>query len=100
MSASLPGADVSLGGAQDLGRLERGRRRATLGGAELELEVLRGSPPPATEIAGPAVVELPESTLLVPPGWSGTVDDGGTIHLRVKSAGADSSEESPRGRFS
>ncbi len=100
VSASLPGADVSLGGAQDLGRLERGRRRATLGGAELELEVLRGSPPPATEIAGPAVVELPESTLLVPPGWSGRVDDGGTIHLRVKSAGADSSGESPRRRVS
>jgi N-methylhydantoinase A len=113
VSASLPGADVSLGGAQDLGRLERGRRRATLGGAELELEVLRGSPPPATEIAGPAVVELPESTLLVPPGWSGRVDDGGTIQLNrlapiqvenrpggdspggAESAGADFSGESP-----
>ena len=32
-------------------------------------------------IAGPAVCELPEATLAVPPGWSGTVDDAGTIVL-------------------
>jgi N-methylhydantoinase A len=92
VSASVPGADVSLGARPDQGELERGRRPATFGGVEIELDVLRGSPPPATEIAGPAVVELPESTLLVPPGWSGQVDDSGTIHLEadVKSAGADS----------
>ena len=52
---------------------------------EVELEVLRGSPPPGTQIAGPAVVELPESTLLVPPGWSGEVDETGTIHLPERS---------------
>jgi hypothetical protein len=27
------------------------------------------------------VVELPEATLLVPPEWSGSVDDTGTIKL-------------------
>jgi N-methylhydantoinase A len=81
VSASLPGADVSLDGMHDQGELERGRRAATLGGVEIEFEVLRGSPPPATKIQGPAVVELPESTLLVPPGWSGQVDDSGTIRL-------------------
>jgi N-methylhydantoinase A len=98
-SASVPGADLSLGGSQDEGSLRRGRRRATLAGSEIELEVLRGSPPPGTEIAGPAVIELPESTLLVAPGWSGQVDDSGTIHV-AKSAGPDSVGESPRGRFS
>src|ERR1035437_1746607 len=81
VSASLPGADVSLDGMHDQGELERGRRAAPLGGVEIEFEVLRGSPPPATKIQGPAVVELPESTLLVPPGWSGQVDDSGTIRL-------------------
>jgi N-methylhydantoinase A len=82
VSASLPGADVSLGEAQSADELERGRRTATLDGEEIELEVLRGSPAPGTEIQGPAVVELPESTLLVAPGWSGEVDDHGTIHIR------------------
>ncbi len=80
VSATEPGAEVSLeeAGAE----LERGRRRAIVDGEELELEVLRGAPGPRTEIAAPAVVELPESTLLVPPGWSGTVDSTGTIHVR------------------
>jgi N-methylhydantoinase A len=44
--------------------------------------VVRGSPAAGTEITGPAVVELPESTLLVPSGWAGEVDDTGTIHVR------------------
>ena len=53
-----------------------------LGGEEVELEVLRGEPAPGHELAGPAVVELPESTLLIPPGWArATVDDAGTIEL-------------------
>jgi hypothetical protein len=30
------------------------------------------------------VVELPESTLLVPAGWTGEVDDTGTIHIRAE----------------
>jgi len=43
--------------------------------------VRRGSPPPGTQIAGPAAIDLPESTLIVPADWSGEVDDTGTIHL-------------------
>jgi N-methylhydantoinase A len=100
VSATIPGADVLLDEAagSDDEELEHGDRDATLDGEPVTLSVLRGSPPPGTGIEGPAVVELPESTLLVPPGWSGEVDDTGTIH--VKSAGADSIGESPRGRFS
>ncbi len=30
------------------------------------------------------MVELPESTLLVPPGWAGEVDETGTIHIRTE----------------
>ena len=54
VSATVPGADVSLGDD---------------GGA-------------VGEIKGPTVVSLPESTLLVPEGWSGEADAHGTIHLR------------------
>ena len=82
VSATVPGAEASLGEAEALGAPERGRRSATLGGSEVELQVLRGSPGPGTEIEAPAVVELPESTLLVPPGWRGEVDEQGTIHVR------------------
>jgi len=32
-------------------------------------------------VQGPAICELPEATLAVPPGWAGTVDEAGTIVL-------------------
>jgi N-methylhydantoinase A len=82
VSATMPGAEVSLG--EDGGATaepERTTRTATINGEEIELSVLRGAPPPGTELDGPAVVELPESTLLVAPGWGGTADDTGTIHI-------------------
>jgi N-methylhydantoinase A len=83
VSARVPGAEISLGDGGG-GELERGRRRATLGGEEIELDVLRGTPAPGTVITGPAVVELPESTLLVAPGWAGEVDERGTIYVRTQ----------------
>jgi N-methylhydantoinase A len=61
------------------------RRTAVIDGTELELTVLRGIQAPGTRIEGPAVVELPEATLLVPPGWSGAADATGTI--RIEAAG-------------
>jgi N-methylhydantoinase A len=72
---------VALAAEEAAGGSAHPARTAMLGGQELELEVLSGAPAPDTAIGGPAVVDLPESTLLVPPGWSGTVDAGGTIHL-------------------
>jgi N-methylhydantoinase A len=81
VTATVAGATVSLA-AGDEGELERRRRTATVGGEPVELDVLRGSPGPGTTVRGPAVVELPESTLLVPRGWSGAVDDTGTIVVR------------------
>jgi len=80
VSATVPGAELELTAA-GAPPIQRGRRAATLAGAELELEVVRGAPSPGTEIAGPAVVELAEATLLVPPLWSGSVDEAGTIML-------------------
>ena len=43
--------------------------------------MLRGELPAGTEIAGPAICELPEATLVVPPGWSGDVHATGTVRL-------------------
>lgn len=39
--------------------------------------------PTGAALAGPAICEGGESTVVVPPGWSGTVDDRGTIVLEV-----------------
>lgn len=57
------------------------RRMLTLDGEAVEVDLLQGPPAPGTPVHGPMVVELPESTLLVPVGWSGTVDAAGTICL-------------------
>ncbi len=82
VTATLPGADVTLAPSGDDAAVDRGTREATIGGEQVELEVLRGAPPPGTEIKGPAAIDLPESTLIVPAEWSGAVDDTGTIHLQ------------------
>jgi N-methylhydantoinase A len=60
---------------------ERGRATIALGGQWLDAELWRGEPQPGTSIEGPALCAMPESTLLVLPGWAGTVDELGTIAL-------------------
>jgi N-methylhydantoinase A len=82
VTATTAGVEVELARRDEQRHdLERTRREATLDGERIELDVLRGVPAPGTDITGPAVVELPESTLLVPPNWRGDVDDTGTIKL-------------------
>jgi N-methylhydantoinase A/oxoprolinase/acetone carboxylase beta subunit len=60
---------------------ECGRTRLALAGEWLDAELWRGDPPMGARIVGPALCAMPESTLLVPPGWAGTVDESGTIAL-------------------
>jgi N-methylhydantoinase A len=84
VSAMVPGADATLGAGDEGADLERSWRSATLAGEPVEIEVLRGTPPPGTAIVAPAVIELPESTLLVPSGWRAEVDAAGTILLQVE----------------
>jgi N-methylhydantoinase A len=69
-------------------RLDRGQQTASaevreivFDGAAVAASVLRGELAPGTRLRGPALCALPESTLLVPPGWSGEVDEQGTVHL-------------------
>jgi len=56
-------------------------REAVFDGAVVEAAVWRGAPAPGARIEGPAVCELPESTLVIPPGWSGEVDPTSAIRL-------------------
>ena len=61
------------------GELEESEREARFDGEWLATRVLRGEPRPGARAEGPCVFELPEATLVLPPGWSASVDDGGTI---------------------
>ncbi len=60
---------------------ERSSAQVVFGGEALQASVLRGELAPGTEVHGPALCALPEATLLVPPGWSGAVDEHGTCVL-------------------
>jgi N-methylhydantoinase A len=59
--------------------VEESRRRARFGGEWLEARVLRGDPPAGLSADGPAVFELPEATVVLPPGWAARVDEAGTV---------------------
>ncbi len=62
-------------------RSER-RRRANFEGQWVEVEVLeRDNLGLGSTLAGPAIVEFDEATCLVRPGWTGTVDDAGSLLL-------------------
>jgi N-methylhydantoinase A len=58
---------------------ERGEREAIFGGERVAAAVVRGAP--AEGLAGPAIVELAEATLVVPPGWRCTTGEDGTIAM-------------------
>jgi N-methylhydantoinase A len=59
--------------------LERSSRPVHFDGDWIETPVWRGEPAAGAEAEGPVVFELPEATLVLPPGWSARVDDHGTI---------------------
>jgi N-methylhydantoinase A len=67
------------------GRLERGSRPVRFDGEWIETPVLRGEPAAGTEAEGPVVFELPEATLVLPPGWRLRVDKHGTLVARFLS---------------
>ncbi|HEY8467203.1 MAG TPA: hydantoinase/oxoprolinase family protein [Solirubrobacterales bacterium] len=58
---------------------ERTARRVRMGGEWVEAEVLRGELPAGLSVSGPAVLELPETTMVLPPTWHARVDEHGTI---------------------
>ncbi len=58
------------------------RVTGTVPGPEIEAAAPAGIP---ATVTGPAVVDLGESTLVVPPGWSGESDERGTLWMRSSS---------------
>jgi N-methylhydantoinase A len=69
------------------GKVAESRRDARFEGEWVETRVLRGDPPAGLAADGPAIFELPEATLVLPPGWRAEVDDGGTIVAAREGAG-------------
>jgi N-methylhydantoinase A len=61
------------------GTVERNSRRVRFDGEWVETPILRGEPSAGIEAEGPVIFELPQSTFVVPPGWTATVDQAGTI---------------------
>jgi N-methylhydantoinase A len=77
-----PGPQPEPAAAGD-GGLQRGERRVFHAGEWVAAAILRGEPGAGTEAEGPVVFELPEATLVLPAGWSASVDGRGTIVARL-----------------
>jgi N-methylhydantoinase A len=78
VAAVEPGPEPRPRAAGD-GRLSESERDARFGGDWVETRVLRGEPEAGFGAEGPCVFELPEATLVLPPGWLASVDEAGTI---------------------
>jgi len=91
----VPGPDPQPAAAPP-GALRTDSRRARFGGEWVEARALRGEPEAGLRATGPCIFELPEATLVLPPGWEAEVDEGGTIaasrraHIRTRE------EQAPR----
>ena len=59
----------------------RGSRVADFGGRGIETQVLAGAPGAGERVPGPAVLELEEATVVVPPEWLATSDEHGAVLL-------------------
>jgi N-methylhydantoinase A len=81
----VAGAEPALAATPSGGAHTEGTREARFGGDWLATRVLRGEPAAGTEESGPCIFELPQATLVVPPGWTAGVDELGTI--RIERAG-------------
>jgi N-methylhydantoinase A len=80
VAVALPPAQLPAAEGGEAKRLAE--RTAVFDGERHEAAVVRGVP---QELAGPAIVELPESTLVVPPGWRVTAAAGGIEMERERS---------------
>jgi N-methylhydantoinase A len=77
VAAALPGAEPPPAASERAAR--RGSRRALFDGDWLDTAVLG---PGEAEVDGPAIFELPGSTVVVPPGWRARSDADGVVMER------------------
>lgn len=85
-AAIAPGPPIELGATAGA-PAEPGSRPVRFAGDWHETKILSGDPPPGLEFSGPAIVEMSEATLVLPPGWHARVDqDGTTVAGRARGA--------------
>src|SRR3954451_20754224 len=80
LAVALEAADLPAGDRPSAE--ERGTRSARFGDEAVDAQIVRGVP---EELDGPAIVELPESTVVVPPGWRAAASGGGLRMERDRS---------------
>ncbi|MGK2936429.1 MAG: hydantoinase/oxoprolinase family protein [Solirubrobacteraceae bacterium] len=78
-TAVVPGPHVDLAAGAHAEPPQRTSRAVVFAGAAHDAEILAGNLPRGLQLTGPAVCELREATVLVPPGWHGEVDPAGTL---------------------
>jgi N-methylhydantoinase A len=78
-----PGPEPKPRAAAGGSGLDEGERDARFAGEWLRTRVLRGEPTAGFGAEGPCVFELPEATLVLPPGWRASVDEAGTIAAEI-----------------
>ena len=83
VAAVEPGSEPRPRAAGD-GKVAESERDARFDGGWATTRVLRGEPGAGFEAEGPCVFELPEATLVLPPGWTASVDDAGTISAEIE----------------
>jgi N-methylhydantoinase A len=80
--ATVPVAKPPLAGAEGGGDREDSTRSAHFDGAWYDVDVYRsGNLAFGSIVDGPAIVEFPEATCVVRPGWSARVDGAGALVL-------------------
>jgi N-methylhydantoinase A len=83
MSVGGPAPTVKVGSAPSSAPT-LGSGRVVFDGEALDTVILRGEPPAGTLLEGPALCAMPQSTLLIAPGWRAQVSEHGTVHLRYE----------------
>ncbi len=79
LAASRPLAPVEELRAPSDATATRSTRSMRFDDGWVEAAVIRGEPAAGATATGPCAFELPETTLLLPPGWRAEVDRAGTI---------------------
>jgi N-methylhydantoinase A len=80
--ASISGARLQLVEPEPGTDSTAGRRTVRLEEGDVDAIVMvRATMGRGSKVEGPAVVEFPEATCLVRPGWAGAVDNVGTLVL-------------------
>ncbi len=81
IALTIPGPRLEPAAA-GRGEITESTRNARFDGEWTAAAVVRGEPAAGYEARGPCIFELPEATLVLPPGWRARVDAGGTIDAR------------------